>query len=356
VQGGTAVLALAAGALALLASVLLARRPRGGLSRGARALLGEVPAALGDGAVLMDGEGRVVAANAEAERLAGRPVMGVHAELALGPDVGLLRRGLSRGPWTAAMTLPARAGGGRARAVLVRVAKRPVRDLLVLRRMREPAPLPSRSAPAPPPSPAARAAARADLGAVGAALRGPVGRAATSAALLRLALPALPAGAAGELGRLEEALAELERRVGALQAAGSAGTGRASPIDLAQLVRELSSGLPAGPARLRVELAPARALADEGRVRAALHEVLRAASRDLRVGGRLSIRAGARGGSAYLELTSTGVGDLQGEVGALARALLGPEGGLVELEAVPGRGGRCRIALPAAPGAAAGAT
>jgi hypothetical protein len=346
VQGGTAALALELGALAVLAGWLLARRPRAKLSPAVGALLVTVPDALGDAAFLLDGEGRVVAANAEAVRLAGpqRAAAGSLAENALGPDLALLRRGLAGGPCSAVMALPSAAGAGRVQAVLLRVAARPARDLLVLRPMRAPSP-PPLPARAPPPLPAARAAAAADLGAVGAALRGPVGRASTSAALLRLALPALAAGPAGELIRLEEAIAELERRVGALLRAGAAGTGHPRALDLAALVEEVAGGLPVGP-RLRVEPAPARVLADEGRVRAALREVLRAAAGGS-VARDVSIRVGARGGSAFLELTSDGAGERQADAAALARALLAPEGARVEVEAVPGRGRVCRIALPA---------
>jgi hypothetical protein len=246
----------------------------------------------------------------------------------------VLRRGLGRGPATGRLTLP----DGGAQAVLVRMSSRPVRDLLVLRpdEPPRPPPLPS-EAVLPPPQ-----VARADLGAVGAALLRPIERAATAVGLLRLSLP--DGTAPEELQRLEAELADVERRLRWLHAAGSEKARHEGPVDLTALVSELAGkGMP-GRARLSTQLGPARAWADAGRLRTALREVLRAAAGELPAGGELRVRVGARAGRAMLELGTAGEAV---EAAALARALVVPEGGEVEVEATAGRGGICRILLPA---------
>ncbi|WP_248356905.1 ATP-binding protein [Anaeromyxobacter oryzae] len=343
-----AVLALAAGGMLVAALLAVAHRR---LPRALRPLLGAVPDALGDAALLLDPRGVIAAANAAAGRLAGAPpatLAGASASTLFGADLSVLQRDAARGPAAGTIAL---AGGGvpaRARAVVVRVSARPPLDLAVLRPepAARPPPLPVM---APPPPPPRRAEGHADLGAVSAALRPPLSRAATAASMLRLLLTD-GARAHDELDRLEAALRDLEGRVGALAAAGASGPGATRVLDLAALVRELLAA-PTGPVRIRAALVPARALADEGRLRAALREVLRAAAEALPAGGELAVSVQPRGASAVLELASAALA-ADGGVAAIARALLGPEGGRVEVESVPGRGALCRIALPSAPRAA----
>jgi signal transduction histidine kinase len=345
VQAILAVLALAVigGAALLLAGFLLASARRSSaLRNGAEALLRDVPDALGDAAFLLDGDGRVLAASAVAEmRFPPGALRGRRIEELLGEQATVLRRGLSRGAAAGRLEY---AGAGPAHTVLVRVGARPVRDLVVMRfdRPVQPPPLPE---PVLGPTPRARATARADLAALGAALQGPIQQASTSAGLLRLSLPlgALP----GELARLEGALEEAERRIRWSQAGGQ-GSREVTAVDLAALVGEVLGGAPAWRARLRPQLAPARAWVDAGRVRNAVREVLRAAAEALPAGGEVSVRVGVRSGAAVLELGPAIAGAAVGEAAALARALLSTEGGQVVLEAVPGRGGLCRITLPSA--------
>lgn len=337
-------LAVAGGAALLLCGVALARRRRGrGLPAGARALLGAVPDALGDASILLDGDGRVVASSAVARlRFAHPAVRGRSVKELLGEQADLLRRGLGRGPASGWLALPgAEPGSPPVHAVLVRVAARPVRELLVLR-FAEPRP-PPLPAPLAAPTRQARAVAHADLAALGVVLERPVRQAATAAGLLRLALPST--AAPEELDRLERALGEAERRIRWLRASRD-GPPRLAAVDLAELVGDLLGGVPAGRARLRAQLAPAPAFVDAARVRAALREVLRAAAEALPAGGEVIVRVGVRSGAAVLELASAAAASAAGEAAALARALLAPEGGEVELEAVPGRGGVCRISLP----------
>jgi signal transduction histidine kinase len=349
---GAAVLALVVGAL--LAGVLLGRRAAR-VPRAVRPLLGAVPDALGDAAMLLDGGGRVVAANAAAGRLARAPparLAGARIEALLGPDLAALRQGVALGPASARLVV--RGGAGPpvgARAVMARVSTRPPLDLAVIRPDPPPGPPPL---PRPPPlAPEAEdgsaAQARAALAAMGAALREPTARASTAASMLRLLLPA--AGPVGkELDRLEGALATLEQRLAAI--GGGAGPLEAPRVlDLAALVQELLAGRGRAAIRIRAALAPARTRADEGRVRGALSEVLAAALAGLPAGGELAVRVEPRGAAALVELSSPAAG-ADPERAAIARALLGPEGGRVDVEAVPGRGSRWRIALPIATAAA----
>lgn len=353
VQPGQTALAIGAGTLAALAVALLAlllRARRPGVPAEARALLAEVPGALGDAALLLDPGGFVVAGNAEAAALAGLPperLRGARASVILGEDLAVLQRGAARGPSAARVQLRTRGGVAPARAVVVRVSSRPPRDLAVLR------PEPAAPRPTPPPLPPARPGAgpsSADLGAIAAALREPLARAATAASMLRLLAPRLPLGA-GELARLEGALGDLERRLGALGA--SSGGGGVRPVDLAAALGELAAQLPPG-VRVRAALEPAPVLADEARLRATLRELLRAMSEALPAGGELTATVAVRRGAAVLELGRAG-GRGAGEAGAaaLARAALGPEGARVEEETAPGRGRVLRLVLPlAAPRAA----
>lgn len=361
VQLDAAALAFGAGALLALAGAVLiaARRSRAALSPAARALLATVPEGLGDAALLLDMDGFVVAGNAEAARLAGVPagrLAGVRAAAVLGEDVAILQRGAGRGPSSARVTLRTAGGAWRARAVVARVSSRPPRDLAVLRveppepAAPQPPPLPIAT---PPPTPPARSAARVDLAAVSAALREPAGRAATAASMLRLLAPSLPARTESELARLEAALGDLERRLAALAAAASGGRGEPCAVDLAALVAEAVAGLPGSAVRLRTALSPALALVDATRLRAALREILRAAVHALPAGGEVAITVAPRWPHATVEIASPGGGGAgEGSAAAVARALLGPEGGRVDVEVIPGRGRLCRIAFPAVRAAA----
>lgn len=331
---------------------LALRRRMGAPSAEVVALLTTIPDALGDAALLLDRGGRIVAANAEAVRLAGcapGQLSGTPGATLLGEDLAVLRRGLDRGPASGTVTLRAFDGPRRARAALARVSSRPVRELLVLRPevvLARPPPIPPAT---PPPAPPSRTEARADLAAVAAGLRDPIARAVTAASMLRLFAPGAPRVDA-ELTRIEAALQDLERRLGALAAAGAGGAGRPRALDLAALVGELLDGLGArADVRLRRALAPARALVDEGRIRTALREVLRAASDALPAGAELSVAVVARAAVVRVEIESSAASAASAEAAAVAaRALLGPEGVRVELEIVPGRGPRCTVVLPAA--------
>jgi len=352
VQATVAALALVlgGGAIGLLLAVAFgawrAARP------GARALekhLWAVSEALGDPAFLLDARGRIVAASRAATARFGDDLWGRGIEEVLGAQAALLLRGVARGPAAARIDLDGRPAA--ASAVVERLASRPARDLVVLR---------IDPAPRPPPLPAPRAARvelappqpalRAGLATLAAALLPPVERASTAAGLLRLSLPTLPArgGAPGpspsdELRRLEAELAALERRLRWLQASGRELAAPVASVDLAALVAELAGSAPHG-RRLRTQLTPARALADAGRLRTALREILRSAGEALPAGGELLVRVAARSGAAVLELVPAAAAV---EAAALARTLLVPDGGEVEVEAPPGRAGVCRILLPA---------
>ncbi|ACG73370.1 hypothetical protein AnaeK_2143 [Anaeromyxobacter sp. K] len=355
VQPGQTALAIGAGTLAALAVallVLLLRARRPGVPAEARALLAQVPGALGDAALLLDPEGFVVAGNAEAAALAGLApdrLRGARASVILGEDLAVLQRGAARGPSAARVHLRTPGGAAPARAVVVRVSSRPPRDLAVLR----PEPMVARPTPPPLPLPPVRPGAGpcpADLGAIAAALREPLARACTAASMLRLLAPRLALGA-GELARLEGALGDLERRLGAL--AATSGAGAVRPVDLAAAFGEIAAQLPPG-VRVRAALEPAPVLADEARLRAMLRELLRAVCEALPSGGELTATVSVRRGAAVLELGRAG-GRGAGEAGAaaLARAALGPEGARVEEETAPGRGRVLRLVLPlAAPPAA----
>lgn len=340
---------------ALLAGVLLGRRAAR-VPRAIRPLLGAVPDALGDAAFLLDGGGRVVAANAAAGRLARAPsarLAGARIEALLGPDLAALRQGVALGPASARLVL--RVGAGPpvgARAVVARVSTRPPRDLAVIRPDPPPGPppLPRRAPLAPEAEDGSAAQARAALAAMGTALREPAARASTAASMLRLLLPG--AGPEGkELDRLEGALATLEQRLAAIRGSGAGPLDRPRVLDLAALVQELLAGRGRAAIRIRAALAPARTRADEGRVRGALSEVLAAALAGLPAGGELAVRVEPRGAAAVVELSSPAAG-ADPERAAIAQALLGQEGGRVDVEDVPGRGSRWRIALPIAPAAA----
>lgn len=312
------------------------------------ALLAEaIPDALGDAVLALDGAGRIGHANSAAARLVGIPVAElVDREISgLVPELAALARGGERGPATARLTVPGPRGPVRVRAVVVRVSSRPPWDLAVLRpfpvtRPRPP-PLP-RSPPAPWP---ARGEARAGFAAAAAALREPVAQAAGAISILRLAAPALGARGAAALAEAEAALETADRRVAALAAAGEGGVRRA--VDLGALAVDLVARFPAPPG-VRVSTlggaTAARALADDRPVRAALRELLAAAAAAAGAGGGELVVA-VRSGLASVEIEVRSPARVPAGGLSLARALVAPQGGRVEEEPEPGRGGVVRIAL-----------
>jgi signal transduction histidine kinase len=339
VQVGATVLALAAGLALAGAGMFAAWRARARPVPRALALTAD---ALGDAVLVVDRAGAVALAGGAAGRLAGIPARrleGLPAERLLGDDVAVLLRDARRGPAAGDVRLP---GSGAARAA--RVAAAPLgggRVLLVLRPLAvaRPPPLP---VAAPPPVPARRAAAHAELAAASAALRGPARRASTAAALLRLQWPT-GAAADGDLARLEEALGDLDRRLRALAVAGGDGAGRTGAVDVAAVAADVAAAPLPGGGRVRAALAPARATCEEGRLRTALRELLRAAAAAHR-GAPLELAVRCSGARVLVEVTA---GALPGEeLAGLARALLGAEGGEVEVDAVPGRVAVCRVSLP----------
>ncbi len=287
---GTLVAVRAVELAALLAAVAALAALRRGLLRrravpaGVALLAEAIPDALGDAVLAMDAAGRIGHANTAAARILGTTVAElVDREVAtVAPEVGALARGLDRGPATARIVVPGPRGPVRVRAVLVRVSAHPPWALAVLR------PLPR---PKPPPLPSrvpwpARGAARAGLAAAAAALGDPVADAADALSILRLAAPPLGTRASAALAEAEAALEEGARRVAALATAGQGGVRRS--IDLAALVEDLVGTFPA-PAGVRVRfdhLAPARAVADDRPVRAALRELLAAAAATVPSGRR----------------------------------------------------------------------
>ena len=299
----------------------------------------EISASLGDAVLLLDGGGGIVSANEAAARLAGVPAdrLAGRSAAVLGPDLPVLARGLPRAA-AADVQLETAAGRIRARAAVLAVA--PALAVVVLRPL--PAPPPQR----PPPLPRRRSDAVAAPAALAEAIRAPLARAATATSLLRLSLPG-GALADRELRELEAALADADRRLAALDAAGR-GAGRARPVEVASVLADLLGALelPAG-VRLQPALAPGLALADEPRLRRALREVLREALEAMPHGGDLAIAVAQRGGELVVEVSDTGAATGRGAL-PLARALLGEAGGRLEREAVPGRGTVLRIALRAA--------
>jgi signal transduction histidine kinase len=312
------------------------------------ALLAEaIPEALGDAVLALDAAGRVGHANSAAGRLVGIPV----AELvdrdvaAVVPELAALARGAERGPASARISVPGPRGPARVRAVVLRVSSRPAWDLAVLRpfpvtRPRPP-PLP-RSPPAPWP---ARGEARAGFAAAAAALREPVAQAAGAVSILRLAAPALGARGAFALAEAEAALEIADRRVAALAAAGEGGVRRV--LDLGALAADLVARFPPPPG-VRVRTGDgaqgARALADDRPVRAALRELLAAAAAAAGAGGG-ELVVGVRCGPASVAIEVRSPARVPAGGLSLARALVAPQGGRVEEEPEPGRGGVVRIAL-----------
>lgn len=333
----------ASGALAALCRLVSPASRPGGI---ARALL----ASLGDAVMVVDGEDRIVEANDRAARLVGgTPADLVGRELSrLGPDLPILARGLARGPSAGLVSLQVTGGRIRARAALALVSRRPRRSIVALRVE------PERPPPLPPPLPRRPLAApeagdpveaRAGLAAAAAAAREPLARATRAASLLRLVAPPLEARAAAALAALEEALGDAERRTGALAAAAQIGARRG--VDLAALVEDVAgaAALPPG-VRVRADLRPARALADDRALRVALREVLRSVASSLGAGAELRVAVRVAAGTPVVELASRG--EASAFAAALARALLAPHGARVEEERVDA-GWRLRVALPAAP-------
>jgi hypothetical protein len=309
----------------------------------------------GDAVVLLDPAGRIVAANdmaghlfapIPASELTGKDVA------VLGYDVTVLWHGVRRGPATADVTIPFGAGPLRARAALVRLASRPPRDLLVLRRGEH---APAEAPPAhPPPLPGTAprtpgpGEVRAVLGAAAASLRDPLARALAAASYLRLGAPPLAAGAATELARLEVALDDAGRRLGALAAAAERAGGSPRTLDLATLVADLLATHPPPPGvRVRTALRPALAVADDRTLRAALREALRAMVAGA-ANGELTVAVSGHGAAAVVEIAG-GLAPAEDDgAAAVARALVAQHGGTVESDEAPGHARRLRIALPLA--------
>lgn len=305
-----------------------------------------VPEALGDAVLALDGAGRIGHANSAAARLVGIPVPElVDRDVSeVIPELAALARGAGRGPAAARLAVPAPRGSLRVRAVVVRVCARPPWDLAVLRPLPVTRPRPP-PLPRPPPAPwPARGEARAGFAAAAIALREPLARAAGALSILRLAAPALGARGDAALAEAEAALEVAGHRVAALAAAGAGGARRA--LDLGALAADLVARFPA-PADVTIRLGAAagdaRALGDDRPVRAALRELLSAAA-PAAAGGELVVAVRAGPGSVAIEVRSPARVPAGGL--SLARALVAPQGGRVEEEPEPGRGGVVvRIAL-----------
>lgn len=348
VSPGALALALLAGAALAAAGMGLVRAwrraRRAGLPEPVERLVAGALDPLGDGVLVVGGDGRIARANAAANRLAGADVaplegkdLGVVAEA-----LAVLRHGLGR----------ARSSGGevslrtglRARAALVRVDPAPI-DVVLLRAE------PARAAPPPlPPRPPPVEPARIGevLAGVVACVKVPVARAQTAASYLRLLAPPLSPRAAEQLSLLDGALEEAARRVAELHDAAEKAAAAPRALELAPLVSDLlAAWAPPAGVRVRSALEPTSALADERPLRAAIREALRAAGASAGRGGEVAVHVGSRGLAAVVEIAGGAPGD-DGGAAAVARALVAPHGGRVEDEAVPGRGRTLRIVLPRA--------
>jgi signal transduction histidine kinase len=300
---------------------------------------------LGDGVLVVGKEGRIASANAAAARLAGSDAAPLEGKDlgAVAEALAVLRHGLAR----------ARCAGGvvslrtglRARAALVRVTGSPPIDVVVLR------PEPARAAPPPlPPRPPPVEPARLGevLAGAAACVKAPVARAATAASYLRLLAPPLSPRAAEQLTLLDGALEEAARRISELHDAAEKAAAAPRALELVPLVSDLlAAWAPPAGVRVRSALEPASALADERPLRAAIREALRAAGAGAGRGGEIAVHVGSSGPAAVVEIAGGGLGD-DGGAAAVARALVAPQGGRVEDEAVPGRGRTLRIVLPRA--------
>ncbi len=332
-------------AAALLVWAVRARR-RAGLPDSVQRILAGALDPLGDAVIVLGRDGRISRANAAAARLAGSdatPLEGKELS-SVAEELAVLRHGLSRAAAVDA-TVSLRTGV-RAHAALVRLRGSPSVDVVVLR-----AELP-RAAPPPLPPASERGPAPASLGHVlagaAACLKAPLSRAATAASYLRLLAPPHTPRAAEQLSALDAALEEAARRIGELHDAGEKAAGAPHALELVPLVSDLlAAWAPPPGVRVRSALEPALALAEDRPLRAAIREVLRAAGAGAGRGTEIAVHVGRRGAAAVVEIAGGAAGD-DGEAAAVARALVAPQGGRVEDEAVPGRGRTLRIVLPRA--------
>jgi hypothetical protein len=329
-----------AAALGLLARRALQRRS--GVPEGMALVAEALPEALGDAVLVLDDRGRVVRASPAAAELLGRPAAALAgSEVAeVSPELAALARGVERGPATARVALGA---GASVLAAVVAISARPRLALAALRRLPRPNPPPLPPVPARPWT--ERGAARAGLAAAASALSAPVADAAGALSLLRLAAPPLPPAAAAALARAEAALEVAVRRVAALEAAGEPAPRR--PVDLAALARDLVETFAAPPGvQVALELTAACAMADDRPVRAALRELVAAFAGAVPAGGEIVVAVGATATAATLEVRAEADAAPGGP--ALARALVAPQGGRVEVDGSATTGAVVRIVLEAA--------
>ena len=171
---------------------------------------------------------------------------------------------------------------------------------------------------------------------------------------------------ATRLGRLVADLDVLAR------AEGAGFTLERRPIDLADVVRDVAAELRSAyrekDVRLDLELAPARALADEDRVGQIARNLVSNALKFTPAGGRVRVATRGQDGQALVEVTDTGVGLTPEEASrafdrfwraagaagvpgsgiglTIARELAVAHGGDVSVESSPGRGSTFRVILP----------
>ncbi|HEX8908490.1 MAG TPA: PAS domain-containing protein, partial [Anaeromyxobacteraceae bacterium] len=129
-----------AGLVALAAALRRARRVRVGTAAG-EAFLAAIATPLGDAALVFDGKGRLVWANAAAAALCGRRAEELvgRGRDALGEDLSLLLRGLARGPAAGRVGIPTPAGRVEAMAAAARIPGPMALDVALLR-VERPAP------------------------------------------------------------------------------------------------------------------------------------------------------------------------------------------------------------------------
>jgi signal transduction histidine kinase len=356
-----ALLACAALALALGAALAFrrARRRRSGMPRAVEAFLAGLATPFGDAALALDGAGRIVWANDSAGRLAARGggLVGRGRD-ALGEDLGVLLRGLARGPATGRVAIPTATGVVSAQAAAARLPAHPALDV-VLVRVEPPAAVDDADIvpeSTPPPlrvGPAVTAIpVQASMAAVAAEISGPVARARAGAALLRLALPR---GAGDEhLARLERELESVEASLSALLAPVPSAVPR--PVDVAALLSDALRGAAFAPGvRMRRVGGATAARADAGQLREALGHLLAVASAAMPSGGELGLRIAQRGPDVLVEIADTGAGGPSGLRVALAERLVAAQGGRLERASVAGRGQVWRVVVPAAGQVARGA-